>query len=258
MRRFGKRNAHKPQGRRPSPALWSNGPIGTQMAFSFLLGFSIGAAAWFAAPEAVDMVSQYFGTGIHELGHAAGAVVQNGDVHAIHIDRNGGHALTSARDRVATAIAGPLMVPLMATLALAAGLCRWGLQVWLAAFGAIAILLGILTDDLIVRWTLLPWGAALILAAILPIPETVRSAALILMGLALVKGTIDGLPYLATQEVELANGEIVLSDTGRVAELLEQRVLDVRDALVLAMLLMAISGMAIVGRFLYVNRTRTV
>lgn len=243
-----------PERRRPSPALWYDAPIGLQMAASLAMGFSVAAAAWLAVPEAVSQVTQFFGTGLHELGHVMGALVQGGEAHAVVVERHGGHAQTSAADSVATAIAGPLMVPLMAMLALVAALCRWGLQVWLAAFGSVSIILGIMTDDMVVRWTLLPWGAALCLAAILPLYEALRSASLVVVGFALVKATIDGLPYLATREVVLPDGQTVLSDTGRIADLLGQNLMDVRDMLVLAMLAMVFSGICLVGRFILINR----
>lgn len=244
----------QPERRRPSPALWSNQPIGFQMAVSLALGFLIAGFAWLAAPEAVSQVTRFFGTGWHELGHMMGAIVQGGDVHAIVLHQEGGHAVTSASDRVGTAIAGPLMVPLMAALALVSALCRWGLQVWLATFGTVSLVLGVMTDDLVVRWTLLPWGATLCLSAVLPMYETIRAAFLVVVGLALVKSTIDGLPYLSRSEVTLQNGETILSDTGRIAELLGQNLTDVRDLLILSMLVMAFSGICVVGHFLLIHR----
>lgn len=243
-----------PGNRRPPPALWYDAPIGLQLAASLATGFSVAAAAWLAVPDAVSQVTQFFGTGVHELGHMAGTILQGGDVHAIVVHRNGGHAEVSATDGVATAISGPLMVPLMAMLALVAALCRWGLQVWLAAFGSVSIILGIMTDDLVVRWTLLPWGAALCLAAVLPLYETLRSAFLVVVSLAMIKATIDSLPYLAIREVVLPDGQTVLSDTGRIADLLGHSLMDVRDMLVLAMLIMAFSGICLVGRFLLIHR----
>lgn len=240
--------------RRPSPALWANAPIGLQMAGSLAMGFSVSAAAWLSAPDAVANVTQYFGTGIHALGHMAGAVIQNGEVHAIVIDQQGGHVEVSATDGVAVAAAGPLTVSLMATLALVAALCRWGLQVWLAAFGTLAIILGIMTEDLVVRWTLLPWGAGLCLAAVLPLYEALRAAVLVVVGMVLVKATIDGLPYLATREVVLPDGQTVLSDTGQIAALLARDVLDVRDMLVFAMLVILFSGICLIGRFIFIHR----
>lgn len=229
-------------------------PIGLQMAASLAIGFIIAAFTWLTAPDAVSQVTQFYGTGWHELGHVLGTLIQGGDVHAIVLHQGGGHAETSASDRVATAIAGPLMVPLMAFLALVSSLCRWGLQVWLAAFGTVSIILGIMTDDLLVRWTLLPWGAALCIGAILPMFETVRAAFLVVVGLVLVKATIDGLPYLSIGEVVLQDGRTVLSDTGQVAELLGQNLMDVRDMLILSMLTLAFSGICLVGRFLLTHR----
>jgi hypothetical protein len=240
--------------RRPSPALWADAPIGLQMAASLAIGFVIAAAAWFVIPDAVSMVTQFFGTGVHELGHLLGAILQDGEIHDIVIARQGGHAEVAATDGVATAIAGPLMVPLLAMFTLVAALCRWGLQVWLAAFGSMSIVLGLMADDLVVRWALLPWGAVLCLIAVLPLYEALRAAFLVVVGLVLIKATVDSLPYLSTQEVVLQDGQTVLSDTGRIADLLGQELLDVRDMLVFAMLVMALSGICLVGRFLFIHR----
>jgi hypothetical protein len=70
----------------------------------------------------------------------------------------------------------------------------------------------------------------------------------------MIKATIDSLPYLAIREVVLPDGQTVLSDTGRIADLLGHSLMDVRDMLVLAMLIMAFSGICLVGRFLLIHR----
>lgn len=240
--------------RRLSPALWSSAPVGLQIATSLTISFAIAGAAWLSVPEAVIMVTQFFGTGIHEVGHLVGALLQNGDIYEVAVTRQGGHAQVSAPDGVATAVSGLLMVPFLAMMALVCGLCRWGVQVWLAAFGLTAIILGLLTNDLVVRWTLLPWGALVCIAAILPIYEALRAAFLLVVGFVLVKATVDGLPYLSRPEITLPSGQAVLSDTGLIADLLGHELLDVRDMLVLVMLAFVFTGACLVGRFLFVHR----
>lgn len=80
------------------------------------------------------------------------------------------------------------------------------------------------------------------------------AALLIVVGLALVKATIDSLPGLVTPEIVLPNGQTVLSDTGRIADLLGQEMMDIRNMLVLAMLVMVISSLCLVGRFIFIYR----
>ncbi|WP_237273025.1 M50 family metallopeptidase [Sulfitobacter sp. M220] len=238
--------------RRLSPAVWTPGaPLAGQMTVTAILGLAVTGTTWAVAPDMAGRVAHYTGSAVHELGHAAASLIQGGRVHEIALNAGGGHAITSGGDRIASAVAGPLAVPALATAVIVAALCRWGIQVWLAVIGlGLAVLAIGAAEDVTVRWALLPTGAALAVAAIAPIYEALRASLLFCVGLALVWATIQGIPYLASAEAVMQDGSTVPSDTGRVADLLDVPISDVRDALILTMVGFGLLGMAVVGRFL--------
>lgn len=199
------------------------------------------------------METQFFGTGIHEVGHLVGALLQNGDIYEVAVTRQGGHAQVSAPDGVATAVSGLLMVPFLAMMALVCGLCRWGVQVWLAAFGLTAIILGLLTDDLVVRWTLLPWGALVCIAAILPIYEALRAAFLLVVGFVQRRPRLTVYPIFPDQKSRFQAGKPFCSYRAD-CRLAGNDSPDVLDMLVLVMLAFVFTGACLVGRFLFVHR----
>lgn len=239
--------------RRLSPALWSDAPVGFQMAGTIVMGAAIFGGAWLAAPSITAQVIQFFAAGLRQLGHAATAIVQGGAIHEIFTAHQVSHVEFDTFDEVAVAVVGMLIVPLMATIAVVAALCRWGLQVWLALFGGVSCVLGLATDDLIVRWTLLPWGAVLCVVAVLPLYEALRAAFLIVVGLALLKATIDDLPNLAAREILLPDGQVTWSATYQISRLLGQDMGEVRAVLVSTMVILAVSGACMVGRFLLIH-----
>ncbi len=170
--------------------------MGAPLALSTPLVLGIlAAAAALSIPRASWQYFGLFSTLVHELGHAFAAVLSGRVVHGIRIRRNhSGDALSSGRGLSGTVISGVLGYPAPAIVGAA--------QLWSVFHGytAIALVVGgaVLLLTLLVIRNL--FGAVVVLASVavsaalwLWATSTVQSYALLVLGVALLVGSVRGL-----------------------------------------------------------------
>lgn len=170
--------------------------MGAPLALSTPLVLGIlAAAAALSIPRATWQYFGLFSTLVHELGHAFAAVLSGRVVHGIRIRRNhSGDALSSGRGLSGTVISGVLGYPAPAIVGAA--------QLWSVFHGytAIALVAGgaVLLLTLLVIRNL--FGAVVVLASVavsaalwLWATSTVQSYALLVLGVALLVGSVRGL-----------------------------------------------------------------
>lgn len=170
--------------------------MGAPLALSTPLVLGIlAAAAALSIPRASWQYFGLFSTLVHELGHAFAAVLSGRVVHGIRIRRNhSGDALSSGRGLSGTVISGVLGYPAPAIVGAA--------QLWSVFHGytASALVVGgvVLLLTLLVIRNL--FGAVVVLASVavsaalwLWATSTVQSYALLVLGVALLVGSVRGL-----------------------------------------------------------------
>ncbi|TXN31940.1 M50 family metallopeptidase [Lacisediminihabitans profunda] len=177
-----------------------------------LLGILVAAAA-LSIPRATWQYFGLFTTLVHELGHALAAVLSGRVVHGIRIRRNhSGDALSSGRGAFGTVVSGVLGYPAPAIVGAAQLLSVFN------GYTAIALVAGgvvLLLTLLVIRnlfGTLVVLASAAVSAALwVYATPAVQSYALLVLGVALLVGSVRGLVTVIGVHVR-RRGQLQTSD----------------------------------------------
>jgi hypothetical protein len=227
------------------------GPI-TQAVVHFGLGAAIVAALHAAAPDATARAIRIGYNYVHEIGHMLASVMGGHELHALRIDRNGGHVMVTTQDKnqVVLVAMGPLLPAILATLLIVCAALQRGLALLLPLIGVVATAAVLMGGpyDRAVEATL--YGLGIIgLLALLPVRPWLRSPPGFAIGIALTLGVIASARQFGREPVDLERK----SDAYRLAELFappnippETFLGDVRALMLIAMMFIAASGIAII------------
>lgn len=194
------------------------------------------AGGWLIAPAMTSFVAEMASTWCHELGHyGVGAIT--GKAHGLSVNPDGsGHAVVSSGAPVLVSAAGPLLPVWGGALLVAMGATRVGNA---PVLGALAMAIGLTTylhvEDHKVQAALWGWAVVCAAVAIAPCPPLIRSVTVLVIGLVLLKGGLDGMPYYLT--VGYIGGDLARpSDSQTIANALGASVAEVAAGLKLLML----------------------
>lgn len=220
----------------PPPWLWN--PFGDprwQAILALALAMAAIAGVWMLSPSMARFMAQMLFTWGHEFGHYIVGVV-TGKAHGITIYPDGsGHAAVSSGSPVLVAAAGPLLPAWAAALLIGLGATRVGNAMILAAMAtAIGFTAYLHVADPQVAMALWAWVGLMTAIALAPSAPILRSAAVLVVGLVLMLGTLNGLPTLRVSHID---GDLTRpSDTQVIADAWTLPLTDVANGLKLLML----------------------
>jgi hypothetical protein len=216
------------------------------------MGAVIVAALHAAAPDATARAIKIGYSYVHEMGHLLASVMGGHELHALQIDRNGGHIMVTTQDKnqVALVAMGPLLPATMATMLIVCAALQRGLALLLPLIGVVSIAAVLMGGpyDRAVEATL--YGLGIIgLLALLPVRPWLRSIPGFAMGIALTLGVIASARQFGHEPLDSERK----SDAYRLAELFappdippETLLGDVRAVMLIALMLIAASGGAFI------------
>lgn len=222
--------------RLPPPWLWT--PFRDprwQALLTLALALAAMGGVWILSPSTARFMAQMLSTWAHESGHYLLGEM-TGKAHGITINPNGsGHTGVSSGSPVLVAAAGPLLPAWGAALLIGLGATRLGNAMILAVMATVIGLTAYLhVADPQVAMALWAWVGLMTAIALAPSPPILRSAAVLVVGLVLMLGTLNGLPTLMVSHID---GDLTRpSDTQVIADVWTLPLKDVANGLKLLML----------------------